>query len=136
MSTDPVFVPTEKVGSYFFGPWPFENVLLRDNVREFIGRGVIVGGHPHVIRGIETHATFVGPRQGTSIGLWLEPVHIEAVDRRAAWPWNGFHCLPDGQMTERWNTGYYDNMPEGDAIRAFARHRALGRQTPTKGPAI
>ena len=50
-------------------------------------------------------------------------------DRKLAWPYADFHCLPDGQMTERWFSGYYDNLPQGHAIRAFAQHRINSRET-------
>ena len=45
------------------------------------------------------------------------------VDRKAAWPYAKFHCLPDRQMRERWFQGYYDNLSEGQAILDFAIHR-------------
>lgn len=48
---------------------------------------------------------------------------VTHADREAAWPYAGFHCLPDRQMRERWFSGYYDNLEQGKAIRAFARHR-------------
>ena len=48
---------------------------------------------------------------------------VTQADREAAWTYAGFHCLPDSQMRERWYSGYYDNLPEGAAIQAFARHR-------------
>lgn len=48
---------------------------------------------------------------------------VTQADREAAWPYAGFHCLPDRQMHERWFSGYYDNLGQGQAIRDFARHR-------------
>lgn len=48
---------------------------------------------------------------------------VTHADREAAWPYAGFHCLPDRQMRERWFSGYYDNLGQGQAIRDFARHR-------------
>lgn len=64
----------------------------------------------------------------------LQPVDKEAVvvtqaDRKAAWPYADFHCLPDSQMTERWYAGYYDSLPQGAAIRAFAHHRHQSGRT-------
>lgn len=50
-------------------------------------------------------------------------VEVTQADREAAWPFAHFHCLPDQQMHERWFSGYYDNLPQGSAIQAFARHR-------------
>lgn len=52
-----------------------------------------------------------------------EAVEVTQADREAAWPYAGFHCLPDRQMHERWFSGYYDNLGQGQAIRDFARHR-------------
>ena len=49
---------------------------------------------------------------------------ITDADRRAAWPAARFHCLPDTQMRERWFAGWYDDRPEGYAIRNIAGHRA------------
>ncbi len=49
--------------------------------------------------------------------------YVTQADREAAWPFADFHCLPDKQMHERWFSGYYDNLPQGGAIQAFARHR-------------
>lgn len=64
-----------------------------------------------------------------------DPKHTEPVvtqaDRDAAWPFADFHCLPDRQMRERWLTGYYDNLPQGAAIQAFARHRITTTATLT-----
>jgi hypothetical protein len=56
---------------------------------------------------------------------------IEQVDREAAWHYADFHCLPDIQMSDRWFSGYYDNLDQGHAIRAFARHRLSTRTPPT-----
>lgn len=55
---------------------------------------------------------------------------IEQVDREAAWHYADFHCLPDIQMSDRWFSGYYDNLDQGHAIRAFARHRLSTRTPP------
>ena len=52
-----------------------------------------------------------------------DEVKVTHADREAAWPYAGFHCLPDRQMHERWFSGYYDNLGQGQAIRDFARHR-------------
>jgi hypothetical protein len=52
-----------------------------------------------------------------------EKLTITNADRDAAYPYANFHCLPDRQMHERWYAGYYDNLPQGAAIRDFARHR-------------
>lgn len=45
------------------------------------------------------------------------------IDRKAAWPYADFHCLPDRQMRTRWFEGYYDELPQGKAILDFAIHR-------------
>ena len=48
---------------------------------------------------------------------------ITQADRDASWNYADFHYLPDSQMRERWFAGYYDNLPQGHALRAFATHR-------------
>lgn len=58
---------------------------------------------------------------------------ITHADRVAAWPFADFHCLPDSQMRERWYLGWYDNLEQSAAIRAFAQHR-LATQPPQETP--
>ena len=53
----------------------------------------------------------------------VDQIEVTDADREAAWPYADFHCLPDRQMRERWFSGYYDDHPQGAAIKDFARNR-------------
>lgn len=55
-------------------------------------------------------------------------VEVTQEDRKAAWEYADFHCLPDSQMRHRWFSGYYDEQPQGAAIQALAHHRQAGVQ--------